>query len=75
MRKPALQIAGTHGDVSAYAWARLQAESRLCTGLQFGIYSDAGYYTCTHFTGSLGFETEDAQQFATWDVDLLKYDR
>ncbi|KAL4432167.1 hypothetical protein ABPG77_005929 [Micractinium sp. CCAP 211/92] len=43
-------------------------------GLKFGIYSDAGNLTCAKYPGSLGYETEDAQTFASWGVDYLKYD-
>ncbi len=43
-------------------------------GLKLGIYSDSGSKTCAGYTASLGFEKEDAAQFAAWGVDLLKYD-
>ncbi|XP_048438309.1 alpha-galactosidase-like isoform X1 [Pyrus x bretschneideri] len=44
-------------------------------GLQLGIYSDAGYYTCSNtMPGSLGHEEQDARTFAEWGVDYLKYD-
>ena len=43
-------------------------------GLKFGIYSSAGVQTCAGFPGSLGFESVDAQTFADWGVDYLKYD-
>uniref|UniRef100_A0A7I4BGN4 Alpha-galactosidase n=1 Tax=Physcomitrium patens TaxID=3218 RepID=A0A7I4BGN4_PHYPA len=43
-------------------------------GLKLGIYSDAGYYTCASQPGSLGHETQDAQTFASWEIDYLKYD-
>jgi len=43
-------------------------------GLKFGIYSDAGYKTCGGFPGSLGYEYQDARQYAAWGVDYLKYD-
>ena len=43
-------------------------------GLKFGIYSDAGYYTCERRPGSLGYEEIDAQTYADWGVDYLKYD-
>jgi len=43
-------------------------------GLKLGIYSDAGFFTCAHQPGSLGHEYQDAQTFASWDVDYLKYD-
>eukprot|EP01018_Ginkgo_biloba_P017177 Gb_38041 [translate_table: standard] len=43
-------------------------------GLKLGIYSDAGYYTCQKQPGSLGHEQADADTFAAWGVDYLKYD-
>jgi alpha-galactosidase len=43
-------------------------------GLKFGIYSDAGTKTCGGQPGSMGFEELDAQTFASWGVDFLKYD-
>ena len=45
-----------------------------CAGLKLGIYSDSGFKTCANYTASLGYEGVDAQQFAAWGVDLLKYD-
>ena len=44
-------------------------------GLKFGIYSDAGPWTCQGLPGSDGHESEDAKTFANWGVDYLKYDR
>eukprot|EP01137_Pigoraptor_chileana_P021820 Opistho-2@86001 len=43
-------------------------------GLKFGLYSDAGYKTCAGRPGSLGYEDIDAQTYASWGVDYLKYD-
>ncbi|KAL8997393.1 MAG: hypothetical protein Q9169_003324 [Polycauliona sp. 2 TL-2023] len=43
-------------------------------GLMFGMYSSAGMYTCAQYPASLGHETIDAQTFADWGVDYLKYD-
>uniref|UniRef100_A0A7S4IS01 Alpha-galactosidase n=1 Tax=Vannella robusta TaxID=1487602 RepID=A0A7S4IS01_9EUKA len=44
-------------------------------GMLFGLYSDAGERTCAnHDPGSLGHEQIDAQTFADWGVDYLKYD-
>jgi alpha-galactosidase len=43
-------------------------------GLKFGIYSDAGKRTCAFRAGSRGHEFQDAQQYAAWGVDYLKYD-
>ncbi|XP_068640209.1 alpha-galactosidase 1-like [Aristolochia californica] len=44
-------------------------------GLKLGIYSDAGYRTCSMtMPGSLGHEEQDAKTFASWGIDYLKYD-
>ena len=45
-------------------------------GLKFGLYSGAGYLQCgsTDLPASLGFEEVDAQSFAEWGGDSLKYD-
>ena len=43
-------------------------------GLKFGLYSDAGNYTCQLRPGGLGHEVIDAQTYAEWGVDYLKYD-
>jgi alpha-galactosidase len=43
-------------------------------GMKFGMYSSAGIFTCGRFPGSLGFEQKDADLWASWDVDYLKYD-
>ncbi len=43
-------------------------------GLKLGIYEDAGTATCAGYPGSLGHEQQDANSFASWGVDYLKYD-
>ena len=43
-------------------------------GLKFGIYSSPGAKTCGGYAGSLGHEAQDAQMYAGWGVDFLKYD-
>jgi alpha-galactosidase len=53
-------------------------------GLKFGIYSTPNTGTCeglygnpamgAAYVGSLGHEREDATSYASWGVDLLKYD-
>jgi alpha-galactosidase len=43
-------------------------------GLKFGIYSSPGPKTCAGFEGSYGHEEQDAQIYADWGVDFLKYD-
>jgi len=43
-------------------------------GLKFGIYSCAGTHTCGGHPGSFEHEFDDAETFAEWGVDYLKYD-
>ncbi|WP_225992811.1 carbohydrate-binding protein [Actinomadura rudentiformis] len=46
-------------------------------GLKFGIYTSAGTKTCNGaggFPGALNNEQRDADLFASWGVDYLKYD-
>ncbi|KAH7308510.1 glycoside hydrolase superfamily [Stachybotrys elegans] len=45
-------------------------------GLKYGLYSGAGYLQCgsEDIPASLGFEVIDAQSFAEWGGDTLKYD-
>ncbi len=43
-------------------------------GLKLGIYSDAGSKTCAGRPGSRGYENQDAEMYARWGVDYLKYD-
>jgi len=43
-------------------------------GLKLGIYSSPGNKTCAGFEGSLGHEQQDADLYASWGIDYLKYD-
>jgi alpha-galactosidase len=43
-------------------------------GLKLGIYSDAGAKTCGGRPGSRDHELQDANTYAQWGVDYLKYD-
>ncbi|MFD0716666.1 NPCBM/NEW2 domain-containing protein [Paenibacillus sp. GCM10027626] len=43
-------------------------------GLKIGIYASAGTTTCANYPGSLNHEKQDAQSFAEWGIDYLKYD-
>jgi alpha-galactosidase len=43
-------------------------------GLLYGMYSSAGEMTCARYPGSLDYETQDAEKFASWGVDYVKYD-
>lgn len=43
-------------------------------GFKIGIYSDAAERTCAGYPGSLDSEVQDAQLWASWGFDFLKYD-
>ena len=43
-------------------------------GLYYGIYTSPGVRTCGGYPGSYGHEFQDAETFANWGVDYLKYD-
>ena len=43
-------------------------------GLKLGIYESPASKTCGGKTGGAGHEKQDAQTFASWGVDYLKYD-
>ena len=64
---------------STATWRPKRAESfwltfKMSAGLKFGMYSDAGALTCLGYPGSRGHEAKDAQSFAEWEIDFLKYD-
>lgn len=43
-------------------------------GLKAGLYSSPGPWTCGGCVGSYGYEKPDAQNYAKWGFDYLKYD-
>ena len=43
-------------------------------GLKLGIYSSPGPKTCAGYEGSYEHEQLDADTFAEWGIDLIKYD-
>ena len=43
-------------------------------GLKLGIYSSPGPRTCGGFLGSYQHEAQDAETYAHWGIDYLKYD-
>ncbi len=43
-------------------------------GLKLGIYSSPGPRTCGGYIGSYRHEQQDAETFAEWGIDFLKYD-
>jgi len=44
------------------------------SGLKIGIYSSPGPWTCGGCAGSYGYERQDAEKYAEWGIDYLKYD-
>ncbi len=43
-------------------------------GLKLGIYSSPGPKTCAGYEGSFGHEQQDADLYASWGIDYVKYD-
>jgi alpha-galactosidase len=43
-------------------------------GLKLGIYESVGTTTCEGYPGSLGHYQQDADTFASWGVDFVKFD-
>ncbi len=43
-------------------------------GLRAGIYTSPGPITCQRYAGSYMHEQQDAEQYAAWGFDFLKYD-
>ena len=43
-------------------------------GLKLGLYSSPGPVACWGYAGSYGHEQQDANTFAAWGIDYLKYD-
>ena len=43
-------------------------------GLKIGIYSGPGTKTCAGYPATLDHEEQDAQTYAEWGIDYLKYD-
>jgi len=43
-------------------------------GLKFGLYSDSGALTCDQRPGSRHHEVIDANTYASWGIDYLKFD-
>lgn len=43
-------------------------------GLKIGLYSSPGPWSCGGCAGSYGYEKRDAESYAKWGFDYLKYD-
>ena len=44
-------------------------------GLKIGFYSSAVNYTCQGRARSLIYEDQDAESYAKWNIDYLKYEK
>ncbi|WP_433209446.1 NPCBM/NEW2 domain-containing protein [Dactylosporangium sp. CS-047395] len=65
LRPDPVRFPGGIAAIATYVHAR---------GLKLGIYSSAGTATCQGLPASLDHEVIDAQTWASWGIDLLKYD-
>lgn len=43
-------------------------------GMKFGTYTSLGSKTCAGYPATLGYETQDVQQWVNWGVDYIKVD-
>lgn len=63
-----IQTNAKFGDMAALA-AYVHSK-----GLNLGIYSSPGPKTCAGYEASYGHEQQDADTYAKWGIDYLKYD-
>jgi alpha-galactosidase len=63
-----------HPDANKFGDMKSLGDYIHSKGLKYGIYSSPGPVSCGGFTGSYGYEEQDAMMFASWGVDFLKYD-
>ncbi len=66
--------AGTILPNANFADMRAMTDYIHSLGLRAGIYTSPGPRTCQRYAGAYGHELQDAQQFADWGFDFLKYD-
>ena len=64
----------THDPVRFPSGMKALAQYVHSRGLSFGLYSARCGHTCQGRPGSEDHEWTDAQTFAGWDIDYLKYD-
>ncbi len=65
---------GTIRTTSKFPSIKKLADHVHSLGLRFGLYSSPGPFTCGGHTGSFGHVKQDADTYAKWGVDYLKYD-
>jgi hypothetical protein len=78
-KNPALQSERTTGEDQLALTPPMGWNSWNSTGVNVSEevirdIADVGTETCGEMPGSFGYEQQDAQLFADWGVDYLKYD-
>jgi alpha-galactosidase len=63
-----------HPDPTKFPDMKALADYVHSKGLKLGIYSSPGNLTCGKEIGSYRHEVQDANTFAAWGIDYLKYD-
>ena len=71
---PQRDVRGNIGTNSKFPNMKALADYVHSKGLKIGIYSSPGPKTCAGYEASYGHEVQDAQTFAAWGIDYLKYD-
>ncbi len=63
-----------HSDPDRFPDMKKLCDDIHALGLKVGIHTSPGPQTCSHREASYGHETQDAQTFADWGIDFIKYD-
>ena len=63
-----------HSDPDRFPDMKKLCDDIHALGLKVGIHTSPGPLTCSHREASYGHETQDAQTFANWGIDFVKYD-
>ena len=71
---PLRSLAGAINSNSRFPDMKGLADYIHARGLKAGLYSSPGKYTCGRCAGSYEHEQQDAQSYADWGFDYLKYD-
>jgi alpha-galactosidase len=74
LRGPLRDEAGNILPNSRFGDMKVLADYVHGLGLKIGLYSSPGPWTCGGCAGSYGHEKQDAQSYAKWGFDYLKYD-
>eukprot|EP01117_Protostelium_nocturnum_P002871 TRINITY_DN13794_c0_g1_i1.p1 TRINITY_DN13794_c0_g1~~TRINITY_DN13794_c0_g1_i1.p1 ORF type:complete len:381 (+),score=97.17 TRINITY_DN13794_c0_g1_i1:77-1219(+) len=64
-----------HSDPKTFpSGMKMLADYAHSKGVKFGLYSDSGTFTCAGRPGTYGYEKNDANSYASWGIDYLKFD-